>query len=206
LNCVFKDCDVFEALCNPHEDDSFGIPQLAQDALALKVSVDFVAEIAAMPEPASSAAYAAFYSTSEGIDGCQAAHKGQAQLGRLHDIDLTYGEVQFCPFHYVLTMLAQPSDGEQFVDLGSGTGRAVVAAALAFSGLHQCFGIEIVPTLCNASRFATERATASGCPIAKFELHECDFRTILGRRVLHLFGYPPCVWPKTLFVHSSQKL
>jgi len=100
LNCVFKDCDVFEALCNPHEDDSFGIPQLAQDALALKVSVDFVAEIAAMPEPASSAAYAAFYSTSEGIDGCQAAHKGQAQLGRLHDIDLTYREVPF--FHFIM--------------------------------------------------------------------------------------------------------
>jgi len=72
-------------------------------------------------------------------------------------------------------MLAQPSDGEQFVDLGSGTGRAVVAAALAFPGLHQCVGVEIVPTLCKASRFAAERATAFGCPIARVELHECDF-------------------------------
>ncbi|CAM9305759.1 unnamed protein product, partial [Hapterophycus canaliculatus] len=47
--------------------------------------------------------------------------------------------------------LVKPKDGEVFVDLGSGTGKAVLAASCGFPEFSKCRGIELVPGLANAA-------------------------------------------------------
>ena len=59
---------------------------------------------------------------------------------------LTYGEAEFVPLYSLLLAVGVP-DGGVLVDLGSGTGRMVLCAALAFPQLREIRGIELVPTL-----------------------------------------------------------
>lgn len=63
------------------------------------------------------------------------------------DPSLTYGEIEFFSFVHILQR-CRPISGDIFVDLGHGTGKPLVAAALLygdrFSKIH---GIEIVPQL-----------------------------------------------------------
>ena len=64
---------------------------------------------------------------------------------------LTYGEIDFFSFSCILEKL-EIKAGDIFVDLGHGTGRALICAALLFgSTLNRCVGIEIVPELCEIS-------------------------------------------------------
>lgn len=64
---------------------------------------------------------------------------------------LTYGEIDFFSFSCILEKL-EIKTGDIFVDLGHGTGRALICAALLFgSTLSRCVGIEIVPELCEIS-------------------------------------------------------
>lgn len=67
---------------------------------------------------------------------------------------LTYGEICFFSIGAILD-LAEPQPGEVFVDLGHGTGRAVIAAALLHSEtLSCCRGIELLPQLVELSGVA----------------------------------------------------
>ena len=60
--------------------------------------------------------------------------------------DLTYGEFDMASFEKLLAMAA-PQDGEVFVDIGSGCGRLVCAAALLYPSLARCVGIELLEDL-----------------------------------------------------------
>lgn len=51
---------------------------------------------------------------------------------------------------YVFTN-ADPAPGEVFLDVGSGCGRLVIFAAIAFPSLSQCRGIEVMPRLHEAA-------------------------------------------------------
>jgi len=60
---------------------------------------------------------------------------------------LTYGEIQFSSFIHII-QLCNPTKGNTFVDLGHGTGKALVATFLVFSELFNSInGIEIIPGL-----------------------------------------------------------
>ncbi|CAM9436613.1 unnamed protein product [Ectocarpus fasciculatus] len=63
---------------------------------------------------------------------------------------LTYGEVDVPDFLSILD-LVKPQDGEVFVDLGSGTGKAVLTAACGFPEFVKCRGIELVQGLADAA-------------------------------------------------------
>ena len=65
------------------------------------------------------------------------------------------------PFDILIQILheAGARPGQSFVDLGSGTGRAVLAAALTF-GLRRCVGVEMMKSLAEAS---TERLKRWEC-------------------------------------------
>ena len=77
------------------------------------------------------------------------------------DPSLTYGEVVVSSFLSILSFIdsynssinsnSGNSDSDRvFIDLGSGTGKAVYIAALTSnSGFNQCWGIELVPILLN---------------------------------------------------------
>ncbi len=68
-----------------------------------------------------------------------------------HDaIDYIYGEIVFGPFIALLS-LAKPNQNTVFYDLGSGTGKAVLASAMVFN-MEKCVGIELFQSLHNAAR------------------------------------------------------
>lgn len=59
--------------------------------------------------------------------------------------EFVYGEIEFLSFYHILEKI-QPQAGEVFYDLGSGSGKAVFAAALSFDFSKVC-GIELLPAL-----------------------------------------------------------
>ena len=64
---------------------------------------------------------------------------------------LTYGEIEFFSFWNIVQRCC-PSKGDVFVDLGHGTGRALIAAALLFgSEFSKIYGVELIPGLYNES-------------------------------------------------------
>lgn len=77
----------------------------------------------------------------------------RAERERLH-IDaysLTYGEIDFYAFQQILAVVA-PQKNQIFYDLGSGTGKAVFAAALLYDFAKVC-GIELLPALQQQSQY-----------------------------------------------------
>eukprot|EP00616_Rhizochromulina_sp_CCMP1243_P018438 CAMPEP_0118965912 /NCGR_PEP_ID=MMETSP1173-20130426/3429_1 /TAXON_ID=1034831 /ORGANISM="Rhizochromulina marina cf, Strain CCMP1243" /LENGTH=592 /DNA_ID=CAMNT_0006914603 /DNA_START=86 /DNA_END=1864 /DNA_ORIENTATION=- len=91
--------------------------------------------------------------------GKQLAQMGIEELGQQHPSSqsLTYGEVDFFSFATILEQ-AQPRPGQIFVDLGHGTGRAVLSAALLYGHVFSaCWGIEVLAPLAAASFSAHDR-------------------------------------------------
>ena len=107
------------------------------------------------------------------VDGCAISKRGQLALGAArvaeeesvaadsHWTSLTYGEVTSRGFVQIMTspgVGVRP--GEVFYDLGSGTGLAVLTAALAFPQLRECVGVELIKELNEAAEEAQGRALA----------------------------------------------
>jgi len=67
---------------------------------------------------------------------------------------LTYGEIDYSSFYKILRRLG-PCEGKTFIDLGSGTARALVAARLILD-FKRCKGIEILSSLHHAAAGALE--------------------------------------------------
>lgn len=76
----------------------------------------------------------------------------RAERDRLHTdaYSLVYGEIDFYAFQQMLAVAA-PQKDEIFYDLGSGTGKAVLAAALLYDFAKVC-GIELLPALYQQSQ------------------------------------------------------
>jgi len=93
--------------------------------------------------------------------------------GRFKEVEgLGYGEVDVQAFGHFIRCLPPIHEKGTFLDLGSGSGKAVLAAA--FSGMFsQCIGVEIMEPLHNLAIQALERATQLDerqASIATFEL------------------------------------
>lgn len=69
-------------------------------------------------------------------------------------IEYVYGEIEFFPFIALLS-LAKPDNNTVFYDLGSGTGKAVLACAMVYP-VKNSIGIELLPELhqeaCNRTK------------------------------------------------------
>ncbi|MBI2051348.1 SAM-dependent methyltransferase [Candidatus Roizmanbacteria bacterium] len=85
-----------------------------------------------------------FESLYDSIDGYALSLRGRKKLP-FYDRGLTYGEIVPDSFFTILKEV-EPKDGEMFYDLGSGTGKAVILAALLFN-FSKAVGIEIVEDL-----------------------------------------------------------
>lgn len=79
------------------------------------------------------------YST---IDGFTTSKNTRESLKIASDESLTYGEVAFMSFREIIE-LAKPRQNDIFFDLGSGTGKAVIIAAMCFD-FSACKGIELL--------------------------------------------------------------
>lgn len=73
-------------------------------------------------------------------------------------LELVYGEIDFESFIALLT-LCQPQADTIFYDLGSGTGKAVLACAMVFN-VQKSLGIELLPSLYNCSQAQQQRLAA----------------------------------------------
>jgi precorrin-6B methylase 2 len=92
-----------------------------------------------------------------GFSGYDIARSEKERMGR-QEAATTYGEVIPTAFHDVM-LAAAPREGEVFFDLGSGTGKATLLAALAFP-FSRVVGIELLPGLGDAARQVLRRYDA----------------------------------------------
>lgn len=76
------------------------------------------------------------------IDGFTTSKNTRENLKLASDESLTYGEVEFMSFKEIIE-LAKPRQNDVFFDLGSGTGKAVIIAAMCFD-FSVCKGIELL--------------------------------------------------------------
>ena len=101
-------------------------------------------------------------------------------------VSLTYGEIDFFSLSCILEKLGIKK-GDVFVDLGHGTGKAIICASLLYGTLLSlCVGIELIPELYQVSvgvveqfrRMVAADSTRFGTdPICEIQLMEGD---ILG--------------------------
>lgn len=89
-----------------------------------------------------------------GFSGYDIARNEKERMGR-QEAATTYGEVIPTAFHDVM-LAAEPREGEVFFDLGSGTGKATILAALTFP-FSRVVGIELLPGLGDAARQVLSR-------------------------------------------------
>lgn len=85
---------------------------------------------------------AVFQSLFNDVNGFTLSHSART----LHDaMEYTYGEIAFTSFIALIAM-TRPTPETRFYDLGSGTGKAVVACAMVFD-MQACCGVELLETL-----------------------------------------------------------
>ena len=100
----------------------------------------------------------AAYRSIDGYGIARDAKRQQREAGVFHD-GIQFGEVRVESFLTALAWL-NPQPGESFVDLGSGTGKAVLTAAAAHS-LAAADGVELLRPLHDAGMVALERCRSS---------------------------------------------
>lgn len=88
------------------------------------------------------------------IDGYSLSSRGRERAG-VHTENMTYGEVTPEVMELLMTA-ANAKAGENFYDLGAGTGKGVLYSSL-MSDLGRCVGIELLPELHEASKLAHSR-------------------------------------------------
>jgi precorrin-6B methylase 2 len=89
-----------------------------------------------------------FFDLYTDLDGIALSKKARDQFSLAHP-KYIYGEIVFLSFAKILEWSA-PKPGEVFYDLGSGTGKAVITAALLFP-FSKTIGIEVLSILHQAS-------------------------------------------------------
>lgn len=92
------------------------------------------------------------------ISGYEISKQARAERGE-KDASYTYGEITFIPFVGILDLIPRVSDGV-FYDLGSGTGKAVLTAAL-FGNFKEVIGIESLAALHREARKALAKLLSS---------------------------------------------
>lgn len=102
------------------------------------------------------------------VDGYGLSAKAKAKLNLPPDKSLTYGEISFDTFPQILAA-AKLKHGGTFCDLGSGTGKAVIAAALVGS-FDKLIGIELLDDLYEASERVLAKFEAEVRPKLPAEL------------------------------------
>lgn len=111
-------------------------------------------------------------------------------------IEYTYGEIEFLPFIALLS-LVKPHQQTVFYDLGSGTGKAILACAMVFDVKKSC-GIELFDTLHQTAVTQTHRlnlleeyrhsATKIHCRHDNFLNTDFSDATLLFIQATALFG------------------
>ncbi len=117
------------------------------------------------------------------IQGYTLSSNGRARLQRESDPCLTYGEITPESIQMMMDMV-QPQHGENFYDLGSGTGKAVIFASL-LAPFARSTGIELVEDLYQAADLARQRLESDVKPHLDPEHHQKEVVFINGDMFAH---------------------
>lgn len=90
------------------------------------------------------------YRDRDGVNFEQNIH-ARDYITDMDDYNLTYHEIQFYGFHDFLQAIGC-NHGQIFYDLGSGTGKVLLATVLSQYRFFKIIGIEILPSLANVSK------------------------------------------------------
>lgn len=136
------------------------------------------------------------------VPGYEIAIAEKKRLGREED-STTYGEVIPAAFQEVMSAVT-PREGEVFIDLGSGTGKAVFLAAMLFP-FRRAVGVELLPGLGDAARQALSRYDAEVRPHLppehqrqQLEFIDGDFLQTDLSEVDVLFAHATCYEPQLM--------
>lgn len=114
----------------------------------------------------------------QSIDGFTTSKTTRENLKLASDESLTYGEVEFMSFKEIIE-LAKPRQNDVFFDLGSGTGKAVIIAAMCFD-FSVCKGIELLEPIyklsCQALHALQERVNKQKNSILRAIKHLPDIK------------------------------
>lgn len=136
---------------------------------------------------APSTSEAVFEEVFEGVHGGRLSHRDRAALAlgigtmpsvSVDEPSLAYGELSSCTSLQDLLRGAGAADGMVFVDLGCGTGRAMVAAALSGVAFLRVCGYEVLPLLADAAEEVllgrlTALATEGVLPLLEVRREDC---------------------------------
>jgi precorrin-6B methylase 2 len=143
------------------------------------------------------------------LSGYEIAQQEKNRLGRVEQ-STTYGEVMPDSFAELLSA-ATPAEGEVFVDLGSGTGKATFMAALCFP-FSRVVGVELLPGLGELARQLLARYDAEFRPRLpeqrqrqRIEFIDGDFLEQDLSNVDIVFAHATCFSPE-LIAQLGQKL
>jgi len=89
-----------------------------------------------------------FHKLYQNVDGYQISFQARQKLSE-NSSDLTYGEIPFVSWRQII-LRANPKNGGVFFDLGSGSGRVVLASCLLFN-FRKSVGVELLSELHEAA-------------------------------------------------------
>jgi SAM-dependent methyltransferase len=143
------------------------------------------------------------------LSGYDIARSEKERLGR-QDESTTYGEVVPSAFFEVMKAV-NPREGEVFVDLGSGTGKATMLAAFAYP-FSKVVGIELLPGLGDAAREVQRKYETELRPQLPPEYHRQEIQFIDGdfleidlTAADVVFAHGTC-YPQELIAQLAEKL
>lgn len=96
--------------------------------------------------------YAAYHQLYANVDGFVISKAARVKQDAM---EYVYGEIDFEPFIALLS-LCNPNSSTVFYDLGSGTGKAVLACSMVFNVKKSC-GIELFPSLHQCAELQQQR-------------------------------------------------
>ncbi|MDR2778008.1 MAG: class I SAM-dependent methyltransferase [Rickettsiales bacterium] len=99
----------------------------------------------------------------DNIDGHSISNRGREAMKEADRKFLIYGEMPISELEIIMKTPAIADDVKKakvFYDLGSGTGKVVIGAALLFPTIEKVFGIEIVKTLYESSQQVKEQLSS----------------------------------------------
>jgi len=99
-----------------------------------------------------------FFTLYDPIDGMELSRQAREDIPE--DRSLIYGEVSYDCMAHILSLVPQKEGDYRFCDLGSGTGKAVVLAALLGSFTH-CVGVEKLSPLHEVAQSVAKQIDAS---------------------------------------------
>ena len=97
-----------------------------------------------------------FWDSLEGTDAHATSFKERQATDDHTSKEFTYGEI-LLPSFIPLLALADPKEGEALFDLGCGSGRPMMVAAMAYPELATCIGIELMPQVYELAQKVKEK-------------------------------------------------